>query len=260
MLIELILVIGIIAVLFALLTPSLHRSRLQAKATVCTSNIRQLNFLLNTFVDDYKKFPYAFDDTRNNPPPGGYAGYIQYDRMGWWWFNYLEGLYKKSMAKKTVLQCPSKNIQHPKLEDDILCGNYGINLSICKMSAGRPGQEDFVGEPRANTEIQHPARTLLLVDSGYATISWWHAADVPPVILDPNSIEHTAYIPGLSINGLRQLWPGQQIDARYGRHPQKTVNAGFVDGHVSRIKAEDLLVKKTSNDYYENRSPLWAPD
>ena len=114
--------------------------------------------------------------------------------------------------------------------------------------------------PRGISDVFRPGQTLLIVDSGYAIISWRHAADVPPVTLDSNHIENTAYIPGLSINRQRQLWPEQIIDAVYGRHPQLTVNVGFVDGHVARIKAEDLLVKKKGDSNYENKFPLWAPD
>jgi prepilin-type processing-associated H-X9-DG protein len=257
-LIELILVIGIIAVLFALLAPSLQRTRLQAKAVVCMSNIRQLNTALSMYVTDSGKFPYGFDNAPVQPPTGGYAGCNQFDRMGWWWFNYLEGFYEKNMGSKTVLQCPSKQIKQPELKGDILCGNYGVNLSICRMSTGNADQ-NFVGKPRWCSEVLRPAKTLLIVDSGYAIISWWHAADFPPVTLGNTNIEDAAYIPGLSINHQRQLWPGQEIDAFYGRHPQMTVNVGFADGHVARIKAEDLLVKK-ADGHYENRYPLWTPD
>jgi prepilin-type processing-associated H-X9-DG protein len=259
-LIELILVIGIIAVIFALLTPSLQRSRLQAKAVVCMSNIRQLNAVFSAYITDNAKFPYGFDNPLppNPPPVGGYAGNTKYDRTGWWWFNYLEGFYEKNMGTKTVLQCPSKQIKQPDLKGDILCGNYGVNLSICRMSKGN-ADPNFVGEPRACSEVLRPAQTLLIVDSGYAIISWWHAADVPPVTLGNANMEDTAYIPGLSINRQRQLKSGQEIDAFYGRHPQITVNVGFADGHVARTKAEDLLVKKTAVGHYENRSPLWMP-
>ena len=258
-LIELLVVIGIVSVLIAFLAPAMRKSRLQAKAAVCMSNIRQLNSALSAYVTDSGKFPYGFDDTSNQSPAGGYAGHIKYDRMGWWWFNYLEGLYEKSMSSNTVLQCPSKQLKHPILEDDILCGNYGVNLSICKMSAGKTNQKEFVGKPLAITEVPHSSRALLLVDSGYAVINWWHVTDVPPVAFG-SSIEDTAYVPGLSINRQRQFWPGQENDAFYGRHPQMTVNVGFVDGHVARTRAEDLLVKKTAEGNYENRSPLWTPD
>ncbi len=106
-LIELILVIGIIAVLFALLAPSLQRSRLQAKTAVCMSNIRQLNTVLSMYVTDSGKFPYGFDDTYlSGPPAGGYAGNTKYDRIGWWWFNYLEDIYKKNMSWENRASMP----------------------------------------------------------------------------------------------------------------------------------------------------------
>jgi prepilin-type processing-associated H-X9-DG protein len=256
---ELILVIGIIGILFALLAPSLQKSRLQAKAIVCMSNIRQLNTAFSAYVADSGRFPYGFDDTPVGPPPGGYAGNEAYDRGGWWWFNYLEGLYKKNMGLKTVLQCPSRQIQNSKLKNNILCGNYGVNLSICRMSDGN-APPDERGQPRLGSDVSRPAQTLLIVDSGYTIISWRYAADSFIAALGSTNIEDTAYIPGLSINSQRQLKPEQKIDAVYGRHPQMAVNAGFADGHVARIKAEDLLVKKTSDGRYENRSPLWTPD
>lgn len=258
-LVELILIIGIIAVLFALLTPSLQMSRLQAKAVVCMSNIRQLNLAFSAYATDSGSFPYGFNDLyENQPPAGGYAGNHLYDRMGWWWFNYLRELYKKNMGTKTALQCPSKQMQQSKLKSDILAGNYGVNLSVCNMSSGDPNE--FVNKPRACSGILHPAQTLLIVDSGYAIISWQHAADVPPVTFGTVPLENTAYVPGLSINRQRQLLPEQETDALYGRHPQLTVNVGFADGHVARTKAEDLLVKKAADGHYQNQYPLWTPD
>jgi prepilin-type processing-associated H-X9-DG protein len=226
------------------------------------SNIRQLNSAFSTYTTYRGEFPYGFNNPPN-PPTGGYPGQSQYDRSGWWWLNYLKGLYGKNMNDKTILWCPSKQFKQSKLEDDILCGNYGVNLSICKMAKGTQKQKDygFVGGTLDAAQITNPSQMLLVVDSGYAIINWWHAADVPPVTLNStNNIENTAYIPGLSINRQRDLWPEQKVDALYGRHPQLTVNVGFADFHAARTKAEDLLVKKKDSNNYENRSPLWAPD
>ena len=109
-----------------------------------------------------------------------------------------------------------------------------------------------------SSDIPRPVQTLLIVDSGYSIISWWHVTDVPPVALDGKIIEDTAYIPGLEINKDRDLWPGQEEDAIGGRHPNKTVNIGFADGHSKCTIAVDLFVEKT-DDTYTNRSPLWLP-
>jgi prepilin-type processing-associated H-X9-DG protein len=264
-LIELLVVIATIALLTAILLPSLRSSRQQAEDVLCSSNIKQLLCGLFSYEAENQTIPYGFDDTPNRPPPSGYPGYIQYDRMGWWWFNFIEGFYEKSEGNRTVVRCPSKRLSDsilksdPKFKNDILCGNYGVNRSICKGFDDRQSRrEEFVGTPLRSSGIPRPGQTLLIVDSGYSIIGWWHAADEPPVVLGKTIIEDTAYIPGLWINEKRDLWPDQKQDAIYGRHPNKTVNVGFADGHVSRTKADDLFVEKTGDDY-RNKSPLWVP-
>ena len=256
-LIELLVVISIVALLMAILAPVSQRARQQARTVLCGSNIKQLTLGLLTYETENQTLPYGFHDT-STPPPGGYPGNIAYDRTGWWWFNYIGGLYNKAESKKTVLHCPSKRLRNPRLKNNILCGNYGVNQSICKSSSG--GNADFIGMPLCSSNIPHPGQTLLVVDSGYSMINWQHATDTlpPHIALCDTIIEDTAYIPGLWINEERDLWDGQEQDAKYGRHPNKTVNVGFADGHISRIKADDLFVEKTNNGY-KNCSPLWLP-
>jgi prepilin-type N-terminal cleavage/methylation domain-containing protein/prepilin-type processing-associated H-X9-DG protein len=257
---ELLVVIAIIALLMAILLPSLRRSRQQAETILCNSNIKQLLCGLFSYETENQTLPYGFDkQPLQGPPLGGYAGSSAYDRRGWWWFNFIEGFYKKSDSKTTVVNCPSKRLSNPSLKNNILCGNYGVNRSICKSSDDiQSYREEFVGMPLRSSNIPRSSETLLIVDSGYSLISWWHAADKPPVVLGNVIIEDTAYIPGLSINKDRNLWPGQERDAINGRHPNKTVNIGFVDGHTSRMKANDLFVEKIG-DGYRNKSPLWVP-
>jgi prepilin-type N-terminal cleavage/methylation domain-containing protein/prepilin-type processing-associated H-X9-DG protein len=256
-LIELLVVIAVIALLMAVLLPSLQNSRRQAKAILCSSNIKQLVLGLMMYENENETLPHAFDNTPMQPPPGGYPGYAQYDRKGWWWFNYIADYSKKDKSKKTVFQCPSRQITNLKLKNNILCSNYGVNQSICKSSSGVESYSEFIGVPLRSGDISRPAETLLIVDSGYSMINWWHATDVPPVSLG-STIEDTAYIPGLWINKEKDLWPGQEDDAINGRHLQKIVNVGFVDGHNSRVKADDLFVEKTDNGY-KNFYPLWLP-
>jgi len=257
-LIELLVVITTIVLLMAIFAPGLQSSKMRVRTVLCGSNIKQLLLALAVYETENKTLPFSYNDSLI-PPPGGYAGYIQYDRMGWWWFNYIAEYSRKDKGKRNVLQCPSKNLRNPKLKNNILCGNYGVNQSICKSSSGRKSWAKFIGKPLSTTDLPHPGQTLLIVDSGYSMINWWHAADTPPVSLGNIIIEDTAYIPGLKINEERLLWPGQERDAIEGRHPNKTVNVGFADGHTNRTKAATLLVEKTA-DGYKNRSPLWQPD
>ncbi len=256
-LIELLVVIATLALLIAILLPILRVSRQHVKTVLCGSNIKQLFYGLDMYETDNQTFPYGFHFSLT-PPPGGYPGYLEYDRIGGWWFNFIEGFYKKSDSKRTVVKCPSKQLRNPKLKNNILCGNYGVNWSVCKSSDDfQSNREEFVGTPLSSNDITHHGRTLLIVDSGYSLISWWHVTDVPPVSFG-STIEDTAYVPGLEINKDKNLWPGQEWDAINGRHPNKIVNVGFADGHVSRQKADDLFVEKTDAGY-KNRFPLWKP-
>jgi len=256
-LIELLVVIAIVALLLAILIPVLHSVRQHTKSVVCTSHIRALTLGMIMYENKNETLPYGYFYNSTNPTDD-YAGFPIQDRMGWWWFNFLEGYVKKSNKKTTVFNCPSKLLYDPLLKDNILCGNYGVNISICKNSDDFPDKKEFVGAPLGDEDIPHPSQTLLIVDSGYSIISWWHATDVPPVTLDKRNIEDTAYVPGLNINKDRNLKSGQEDDAINGRHPNKTVNVGFADGTVARKKADDLFVERTA-EAYENKIPLWLP-
>jgi prepilin-type processing-associated H-X9-DG protein/prepilin-type N-terminal cleavage/methylation domain-containing protein len=58
-LVELLVVIGIIAILAALLVPALSRARAQARSTVCKNNLHQMGLALANYVGDYqRKYPY----------------------------------------------------------------------------------------------------------------------------------------------------------------------------------------------------------
>ena len=256
-LIELLVVIAVIALLIAISVPSLQNSRQHAKAVLCGSNVKQLVLGLAMYETENETFPYAFDDTLLEPPPGGYPGFLEYDRTGWWWFSHIVDYSKNDPEKDSIIWCPSRKIKNTKLNNDVLCGNYGVNQSVCKSSRGRKSHAEFVGTPLRRSDIAHPGQTLLIFDSGYSLISWWHVTDVPPMPLG-STIEDAAYVPGLEINKKKDLWPGQEWDALNGRHPNKTVNVGFADGHVSRKKADDLFVEKIAEDY-KNKSPLWQP-
>jgi prepilin-type N-terminal cleavage/methylation domain-containing protein/prepilin-type processing-associated H-X9-DG protein len=256
-LIELLVVIAVISLLTAILLPTLRRSKENANAVICSSNTKQLVMGLTMYETDNGTFPYSFYENLQESPLGGYPGNSMFDKMGWWWFNYITGYSRKDLDKDTVLRCPSRQIKEYMVKYNVLCGNYGVNQSVCKSSKDKESQTEFTGQPLSSSEISNPSRTLLLLDSGYSMINWRHVTVSPP---DPlgNAIEDAAYVPGLGINQKKKLWLGLEDDAIRGRHANKTVNVGFVDGHFAREKADNLLVEKTG-ETYANKVPLWQP-
>jgi prepilin-type N-terminal cleavage/methylation domain-containing protein/prepilin-type processing-associated H-X9-DG protein len=261
-LIELLVVIAVITLLIAIIVPSLKIVKLHAEAVSCQNNIHQLYLSLTMYEGDNGTFPHAVyftDDIALNPPPGGFAGNQSFDRPGLWWFDYIVDYSRKDFDKDSILWCPSRTITSMRLANNVLCGNYGVNISICKRSDGSKSHTEFLGTPLSSINISRPSQTLLILDSGYSMISWWHVTDVPPATLVGSINENTAYVPGLEINKEKTLWPDQEQEAHNGRHPNKTVNVGFTDGRIERKKAEELFVENT-NDVYKNCYPLWQPN
>ncbi len=255
-LIELLVVISIIALLAAIAFPVFSISRRQARTVTCRANLHGLLLGLHNYEAEHQSLPYGFD-CRVGSPPGGYIGIFAFDYPGWWWFHFSGVI--REREQMDAIRCPSRKLEDSILDRDILCGNYGVNRSLCRTGTAMndlPYQKAFVGPPLSTSSIRHPGSTLLIVDSGYVLISWWQATAEPPAPLDASLIEDTAYVPGLEINKERSLWPGQSCDAIDGRHPKKTVNVGFADGHAELKKAADLLVEKMGEDSYTN-TILW---
>ena len=163
----------------------------------------------------------------------------------------------KNFGQQTVVWCPSRCVRDLGPKANVLCGNYAVNRAICKDAPGTMGGE-FVGKPLGLYQIRSSAETLLITDSGYSLISWRGATNAPGQPFENPSREGSFYVPGLRINRERVIFPGHEEDAIYGRHPNRSVNMGFADGHISQVRADDLLVEEIDGNYI-NCFPLWLP-
>lgn len=258
-LVELLVVISVIAVLMAVLVPVIRAAREQSRSVVCASNLKHLGLALLAYEQQTGTFPYGFSSwfLPTTPGSGPYPGSAIHDDWGWWWFQSIRVIDEGEFGKGSILWCPARSVQDTRLRPNILCGNYGVNRAIClDAPVFVPGE--FIGKPLGLYQVRRPGETLLVADSGYSLISWRAAADSPIQRFENSAREGSFYVPGLSINTERRIFRGQEDDAIYGRHPRKTVNAAFADGHAGRFKAEALLVEPGS-DGYTNTFPLWLP-
>jgi prepilin-type N-terminal cleavage/methylation domain-containing protein/prepilin-type processing-associated H-X9-DG protein len=97
-LVELLVVIGIIAVLISILLPTLGKVRRQANTLQCSSNMRQVAMALIMYIHDNKgRFPSA-----GIPPIPAYP-------RGWWWPNELVRQGYVKTASINVYKKPNSN-------------------------------------------------------------------------------------------------------------------------------------------------------
>src|SRR5213592_4764908 len=83
-LVELLVVIGIIALLISILLPALSKARRQAKTVQCQSNMRQVSMAMLMYINDNKgKFPPARVQDQNAVYPNGF----------WWPDALVQGKY-----------------------------------------------------------------------------------------------------------------------------------------------------------------------
>ena len=106
-LVELLVVIGIIALLISILLPALNKARAQAQKTVCLSNLRQLSVALSAYASDHRG---SIIPSFNMPAQTGATNYVAGPGLimdGWAAILDRDGYVKsQSQSVSTAFYCP----------------------------------------------------------------------------------------------------------------------------------------------------------
>ena len=264
-LVELLVVIGIIAVLISILLPVLGNARKQATDMQCASNIRQLCTALIMYAGENKgKFP----PNINAEPPKYPIAMFWYDieRIG----RYLPKTvqYSTGSIGGNVFICP---------RDEQAARSYAMNFYASGAANTYWGPAQIAPFGKFWGTSSKPAAELMLVTekfSPFGTPGVFAAGSVIGLsgtstagpTAGAGNYPGRRWIGNLSINtaGRFGVTPTELDYSRHrkrgeGRtyqHADGRVNIGFADGHVSMNRATDLADPATGKSKF---LALWSP-
>jgi prepilin-type N-terminal cleavage/methylation domain-containing protein/prepilin-type processing-associated H-X9-DG protein len=234
-LVELLVVIGVIAVLIGILLPALNRAREHANKVKCLSNLRQLGVGFILYVSDNKGV-FPAPGCRNTTYADDWVFWQTSTR------NANEGVLARYLAPtfdERHYTCPSDDpLWHPTTFPEARYPfSYSVNANICAWRNNAPVLGAGVAPTKSirMTAIRASSRKILLIDESSSTID--DACWLPQL--------YAVYSDNLLSNRHDKLKEARaDVNAGVG-------NAAFADGHAESI----ARIESTKRENWDPLSP-----
>jgi prepilin-type N-terminal cleavage/methylation domain-containing protein/prepilin-type processing-associated H-X9-DG protein len=253
-LVELLVVIGIIAVLVALLLPSLNSARNQAKRVNCLAHLQQCGQALVMYANQNKgNFP-PRNAPYNIPARGPGSGYQNNPPMGMaLMVPEPYGFGARILENNDVFFCPSDDVRAPFRTAPHMWGPHDQSLPVTPPYTG-------IAWSMSYWQFYHPAGDAVMKALAAGTLS---AAQLGPQ--EPYKMEN--YKLGIKGSSARMILADQYIPVKwaasnsasirrqYQTYHKEGANILYIDGHAKFLRGgqvEDYIVRKNyqTNQFY----------
>ncbi|MCS7224145.1 MAG: DUF1559 domain-containing protein [Armatimonadetes bacterium] len=238
-LVELLVVIGIIAILASILFPVFSRAREKARQAACLSNLRQQGMAVSLYVQDYEAYP-PFSFVTHGLPYRWYDQIISYAAR-------TDGLFVCPTApRKWTFGQAGRN------------GVYGYNYQYLGNS-----RATCWNVPVSESQISSPSHTIAIADSkGTGDRPCDNDEVTDPDFFNPDCLYNHGYSIDPPFLPPCRNGPGPNLPSNAGRwsppHPRHSdgANFAFCDGHSKWMRLEPIL---TDNRWWNGRFPEASP-
>jgi prepilin-type N-terminal cleavage/methylation domain-containing protein/prepilin-type processing-associated H-X9-DG protein len=208
-LVELLVVIAIIAILAALLLPTLARSKASAQRVTCASNLHQLSLAAHMYWDDNGGSCFLYGGWQTNNGQLYWFGWIEAPSAGEGkrQFDATQGALYPYLQGRGVELCPAFNYSSPQFKLKATGASYGYGYN--RYLSG-----PLNGPAVKTSRVQQPSEIALFADAAQVNTFQAPASPSNPMLEEFYYVDNTVKPP----NG-------------HFRHSQRA-NVSSCDGHV----------------------------